>query len=46
MALDGGLVPDPDGIIRAAPGEQAQVADGEGPMGQDPTNGKCLGPPI
>ena len=36
----GGLTPEPSGIIETAPGEEAQVDYGEGPMVRDPTRGK------
>ena len=36
----GGLTPEPSGIIETAPGEEAQVDYGEGPMVRDPTSGK------
>jgi transposase len=32
--------PEPAGIIETAPGEEAQVDDGEGPMVRDPASGK------
>lgn len=38
--LRGGLTPEPSGIIETAPGEEAQVDYGEGPMVRDPTTGK------
>uniref|UniRef100_UPI003982F9E4 IS21 family transposase n=1 Tax=Gemmatimonas sp. TaxID=1962908 RepID=UPI003982F9E4 len=36
----GGFTPEPSGIIETAPGEEAQVDYGEGPMVRDPTSGK------
>jgi transposase len=36
----GGLAPEPAGIIQTAPGEEAQVDYGEGPMVRDPASGK------
>ncbi len=36
----GGLAPEPAGIIQTAPGEEAQVDYGEGPMVRDPATGK------
>ena len=36
----GGLVPDPTGIIQTAPGEEAQVDYGEGPIVRAPATGK------
>ena len=36
----GGLTPEPSGIIDTAPGEEAQVDYGEGPMVRDPATGK------
>ncbi len=35
----GGLAPEPAGIIQTAPGEEAQVDYGEGPMVRDPATG-------
>ena len=34
--------PEPAGIIETAPGEEAQVDYGEGPMVRDPTSGKYM----
>jgi hypothetical protein len=36
----GGLVPDPTGIIQTAPGEDAQVDDGDVPMVRGPATEK------
>ncbi len=38
--LRGTDTPEPSGIIATAPGEEAQVDYGEGPMVRDPTSGK------
>jgi hypothetical protein len=37
----GGLAPEPAGLIQTAPGEEAQVDYGEGPMVRDPATETC-----